>query len=302
MTFYKRNPDPRQKPPLGSVLNPDHPLAQGLVGCWLMNEGGGSKIYDLTGNTNGTLMDVSWSSTEYGSALYFNGSTSKVDLGWEYAPQMPATLTVIAKRIGLTGLSQGLLTTDELSFGSGTFPHSGMWLNLPVNADRIGVGYGSASGICGSGSRRSYAVTTIKYTEGLLTGIIRAALDMDIVYDGQVLSGDYSGTGGNLGYSSSTNMHAGIGAYSECADSSLYPFYGYIVAAFIHERALTIDEVQWLHAEPYSMILQPKYWHMVDFGAAGGATYYLSASGSMGSLTGTATRKGLFKRTVEGSI
>src|SRR4030042_101428 len=29
------------KPPLGSQINWGHPLSRGLVGCWLMNEGGG---------------------------------------------------------------------------------------------------------------------------------------------------------------------------------------------------------------------------------------------------------------------
>jgi hypothetical protein len=35
-----------QKPPLGSQINWAHPLARGLVGCWLMNEGSGNKIWD----------------------------------------------------------------------------------------------------------------------------------------------------------------------------------------------------------------------------------------------------------------
>ena len=44
------------KPPLGARLIPGHPLANGLVGCWLMNEGSGNKVYDLSGNGNsGTL-------------------------------------------------------------------------------------------------------------------------------------------------------------------------------------------------------------------------------------------------------
>ena len=38
------------KPRLGLRLNHNHPLAQGLVGCWVMNEGGGDKVFDLSGN------------------------------------------------------------------------------------------------------------------------------------------------------------------------------------------------------------------------------------------------------------
>ena len=47
-----------QKPYLGTQLNLSHPLAQGLVGCWLMNEGAGNKAFDLSGNKNsGTFIN-----------------------------------------------------------------------------------------------------------------------------------------------------------------------------------------------------------------------------------------------------
>src|SRR3990167_7263966 len=36
------------KPVVGSQINWGHPLAKGLVGCWLMNERGGRKIIDLS--------------------------------------------------------------------------------------------------------------------------------------------------------------------------------------------------------------------------------------------------------------
>lgn len=38
-----------RKPPVGSQINWGHPLARGLVGCWLMNEGGGNILNDLVG-------------------------------------------------------------------------------------------------------------------------------------------------------------------------------------------------------------------------------------------------------------
>ncbi len=50
------------KPPKGILLNRNHLLARGLVACWLMNEGGGGRIMDLSGNGNtGTLTaGVAW--------------------------------------------------------------------------------------------------------------------------------------------------------------------------------------------------------------------------------------------------
>lgn len=40
------------KPPAGTQINPLHPLSQGLVGCWLFNEGAGSLVNDISGHGN----------------------------------------------------------------------------------------------------------------------------------------------------------------------------------------------------------------------------------------------------------
>lgn len=37
-----------RKPPLGTQINWNHPMARGLVGCWLFNEGGGNVIHSAT--------------------------------------------------------------------------------------------------------------------------------------------------------------------------------------------------------------------------------------------------------------
>jgi len=71
------------KPVLGSQIQLGHPLARGLVGCWLMNEGSGSKVADLSGNGNvGTLIaDTHFVGGKFGSALSFDGTGDYVDLG-----------------------------------------------------------------------------------------------------------------------------------------------------------------------------------------------------------------------------
>lgn len=61
------------KPPLGIQLNVGHPLARGLVGLWIMNEGGGSRVFDLSGNSNtGVITDAVW----VGDGLDFAGGAS----------------------------------------------------------------------------------------------------------------------------------------------------------------------------------------------------------------------------------
>jgi len=79
---------PYEKPMYGVLLNPYHPLAYGLVGCWLFNEGGGNIVYDLSGHGNhGTLgggtagYRPSWTVEKIGSALKFDGSDDFVATG-----------------------------------------------------------------------------------------------------------------------------------------------------------------------------------------------------------------------------
>jgi hypothetical protein len=70
------------KPPLGSQLNPAHPLSRGLVGWWLMNEGAGLKVNDLSGNRNtGTLTSgPTWKAGKFGPAVNFDGTDDYIPI------------------------------------------------------------------------------------------------------------------------------------------------------------------------------------------------------------------------------
>ncbi len=59
------------KPVLGSQLSLGSHLARGLVGCWLLNEGSGNKVFDLSGNGNtGTVSSGTvWKPGIYGQVL-----------------------------------------------------------------------------------------------------------------------------------------------------------------------------------------------------------------------------------------
>lgn len=62
------------KPALGTQINWSHPLARGLVGCWLLNEGGGDWVNDLSGNGNtGTITGATWTGGQFGRCLSFDG-------------------------------------------------------------------------------------------------------------------------------------------------------------------------------------------------------------------------------------
>lgn len=73
------------KPSRGAQLNQIHPLARGISGYWLFNEGCGSQVWDYSGNGNyGTLtnMDpsIDWVGGKYGHALNFDGINNYADI------------------------------------------------------------------------------------------------------------------------------------------------------------------------------------------------------------------------------
>jgi len=79
----KLSPRPANiKPPRGTLLNKEHPLARGLVGAWLFNEGTGQKVNDSSINHKQgylyTMTDSDWGSGIDGHILNFDGTSDYV--------------------------------------------------------------------------------------------------------------------------------------------------------------------------------------------------------------------------------
>lgn len=70
------------KPNPGCQLSYSHPLASKLVGFWLMNEGAGVRLNDLTANANTATLKggAPWGASPLGSALKLNGSSQYANL------------------------------------------------------------------------------------------------------------------------------------------------------------------------------------------------------------------------------
>ena len=68
----------RTKPPLGTLVNPHHPLAKDLRACWVMNEGCGRRIFDSTLNKNNSddfVGAVTWESSSRGRCVDLTGDS-----------------------------------------------------------------------------------------------------------------------------------------------------------------------------------------------------------------------------------
>lgn len=83
------------KPPVGSQVNWGHPLTQGLVGCWLMNEGGGLILKNIALNSPGAA-GASWivtrkglsNSPQYQSGRNWNGDIQETFIFYFYQWQL----------------------------------------------------------------------------------------------------------------------------------------------------------------------------------------------------------------------
>ena len=96
---------PVLKPVRGIRLNKSHPLARGLVGYWLLNEGSGNKVFDLSGNGNtGTFVgDTHFVPGKFGSALDFDGTGDYVGCGTNPSIKPTGAMTIAFWAKGMSG-------------------------------------------------------------------------------------------------------------------------------------------------------------------------------------------------------
>jgi len=70
------------KPKAGIQLNRAHPLTRGLVGYWIMNEGGGIRINDISGYGNhGSAVNLAvntWTGSQFGGAINLASASSQI--------------------------------------------------------------------------------------------------------------------------------------------------------------------------------------------------------------------------------
>jgi len=69
------------KPIRGTMIRTGHPLAQGLFACWLLNEGGGTRVFDSNERRAGTLRNgAAWRAGRSGTCVTLDGTSGYVDL------------------------------------------------------------------------------------------------------------------------------------------------------------------------------------------------------------------------------
>jgi len=240
------------KPPVGVQLNRSHPLAKGLIGCWLFNEQTGNRILDLSGY--GRDLTVYHSGAWVPGGLRYRGAyrSASPALGTN-----PYTLFTIARK-------DGAQTSYRNTFSVGPYTsNQSVWIGQYTTSYNVGggvFGCNKDSGVSWSVGE-TYAICLThrgdKYIHLYVDGIYRANK-----------------------LCSSMNITTGYININGWYDVTSYERNGTIFVAYLYDRDLTDDEVLRLSCEPYAMFEQyinPEIFYI----SAGGMTYQATASDGM---------------------
>ena len=222
------------KPVYGVEVDTNHPLADGLVGAWIMNEGSGDTVHDSSGNGNdGTLVgDPIWTS---GNIAFTDDA---IDVGDNIYSGITSGYTMIV-RCKPTGTAYGYERLIDKYPGPSIYLHS--------NADRVVGFYGTIGG-----ATKDKSWGSNMYTEGVwqTLGVVlgngyQYCYNDGVLVSNQLTGGPYSGVYADGG---ATNAYIGNRA-SDMARN----FAGEISYAMVWLRALSADEIAQLYREPYAM-------------------------------------------------
>ena len=237
----------REKPPLGVLPGPQHPLQKGIVGQWLMNEGGGGTIYDLSGKKNhGTLTNMAnppsatsgWTPSKLGKGLSFDGGDDYVSASAFSAVYTKMTISGWFKTNTIATRQIGLASPDQYS--------AYIWYIESTHVNH-GISTSLYSDTGASQSVYSLVDPTVGNWE-YITVTFDASSNI-IIYRNGVAIKTTAVTIANV-KSSGLNIGAGRNVFS--------PFNGLIDDVRIYNRALTAEEVMALYLQSYCMFPKTK--------------------------------------------
>ena len=232
------------KPGIGVELDLGHELVDGLEGFWTFNEGVGDSIHDLRNNNHGTNSGAVWGSGNFGDALDFDGTD---------IVKVPDDSTLV-------GFSEFTLEAWFL-IRSMTGGGSGARLISKSNGST-----GDDYGVVLRGSNRNPGARAI------IGGVTKLAepspaepVDFDRWYQ---IVGVWDGIGiglfidavqrANISTSGAIADNAKELGFGGHPDSGGRYIDGFISHIRIWSRALSLDNIEWLRYEPFSMI-KPRF-------------------------------------------
>jgi hypothetical protein len=262
-----------RKPPCGSVVDLDDPIADQMRAAFLFNEGSGKNAYNATGapvtasGPVGLLSAISWKSGRGGLALAANAAF--VDIGLTAKPAAlnltgPCTVLSLINLTANTGLQA--IAADSNNTAAliqwGLYQDNGKIYVIWANVDAV-IGTATLSAakwysVGGVRSGSAGAWTATSWINGIL---------------------DNTGT-------TATNPSAQQGAaIGRSGNDVSFGLSGLIEYVYIWNRALTPGEILRVHGDPYGFIQWPKRSASLVLSAPGAPTGLTANYGSATSVT-----------------
>lgn len=260
--------DARAKPGAWARVAWAHPLCRLLLGCWLMNEGGGAAIYDQASRQALTLgSGDSWIAARMGVALSCSGTSSQMQYAantsfLDFGAGATFSAECWFQTTATAATAMGLLSKQQGS-GSGILwkldVTSGHKLSAQVNGKSATCATTCNDGAWHQGALVYDQATVYLYQDGLLCASVAAA-----------------------GLNAS---NAAYFAIAEGYNGGGQLFTGQIGLARVWGRALAAAEIEWLYREPYAMVqrlLPARYWSAATGSTARPVLNYVSATAGGG--------------------
>lgn len=243
---------PGQKPLLGTPIDWSHPLSKGIVACWIMNEGIGGKLLDLSGNGyhgifNYIRGEPVWANSSIGLGVKtlsdtFNGPW--IDTGY----QIDTSRAISA--FGIISVSDK--TVGNFMFGSSAVDNT-FWAALSGSKYFIVVGDSFDN------NRSADEITNnVPFSWALTADLSTSRWHID----GQhIAESDFSYTGSGP---PTTTFFINGRNHGNRESMGGVTYLKYIW----EDRVLTQSEISQLHADPYQMFMQPRVYSVSGFQAA----------------------------------
>lgn len=245
------------KPPVGSKIDWSNPMSNGLVGCFLLNEGAGTKCHNLANNYNiGTLTTAPWSKGLGGIGIKFSNTAGE---------RVSGTIASLSGSRGLT-MAFGFQATGASNYtigGIGSTASDQQAISLRANSSTVlgSVLYG-----------RDLSGTFSSYTNKLCVGVYQHKKNgARYLY----LNGVRVSVGNNGSYGGNGAFKIGAAPFSDSER-----FQGWVYFGYYWNRDLSDQECIRICYEPYDVIKYPRRRRY--FVAGGGGSSFQNRLMTMG--------------------
>ncbi len=231
------------KPPLGSTLDYSHPLSQGLVGCWLMNERGGALASDLSRNIKPQNTNGANFYTQQFQGLRSIGYVKGIFVTVPNIYKTGANTIIWSGMVLGNAIVAGVSLLSILYDSAYSSPYASIEIRRSNTSTGIGFNY-NLDGVFISGA--TLGIETIIHNKKYVYGLV-----IKNGFQGKYVNGilvNSATASGVITYSSTSNLN--IGRYGSLSrDANDLTEY-----AYVYNRALSPSEIQSLYVAPYQMI------------------------------------------------